>query len=128
MPVNGEPVLRWSAPIGTSAKFAIPGVGAGRLYVGTRDGHVLAFGSPVTPVLSGPATAFPTTTVGERPERDRDAHRDRTADVIEPRLELLPVRARHAFDRAARDTHDGTDARSPDHVHARRRPARSARR
>jgi hypothetical protein len=65
IPVNGEPVLRWSAPVGTSAKFALPGVGAGRLYVGTRDGHVIAFGSPVTPVLSGPATSFPTTTVGK---------------------------------------------------------------
>ncbi len=65
VPVKGQPVLRWSAPVGTSAKFALPGVGAGRIYVGTRDGHVLAFGSPVTPVLSGPPTTFPTTTVGE---------------------------------------------------------------
>ena len=69
IPVHGEPVLRWSAPIGTSAKFALPGVGAGRLYVGTRDGHVLAFGSPVTPLLAGSATTFPTTTVGEASEK-----------------------------------------------------------
>jgi hypothetical protein len=64
VPVSGHPVLRWSAPVGTSAKFNLPGVGAGRLYVGTRDGHVLGFGSPVTPVLTGSAVAFPTTTVG----------------------------------------------------------------
>jgi len=63
VPVNGKPVLRWSAPIGTSAKFVAPGVGAGRLYVGTRDGKVLGFGSPVTPLLTGPATSFPTTTI-----------------------------------------------------------------
>ncbi|HEY7952690.1 MAG TPA: choice-of-anchor D domain-containing protein [Solirubrobacteraceae bacterium] len=69
IPKEGKPVLLFSAPIGTSAKFALPGVGAGRLYVGTRDGHVLAFGSPVTPVLSGPATAFPTTTLGESSEK-----------------------------------------------------------
>ncbi|MGO9759716.1 MAG: choice-of-anchor D domain-containing protein [Solirubrobacteraceae bacterium] len=69
IPVNGEPVLRWSAPIGTSAKFAIPGVGAERLYVGTRDGHVIAFGSPVTPMLTGSSTTFPTTTVGESSEK-----------------------------------------------------------
>ena len=69
IPVNGEPVLRWSGAVGTSAKFALPGVGAGRLYVGTRDGHVLAFGSPVTPVLTGPATTFPTTTDGSSSER-----------------------------------------------------------
>lgn len=64
IPVSGAPRLRWSAPVGTSAKFNTPGVGAGRVYVGTRDGHVLGFGSPVTPVLTGSATAFPTTTVG----------------------------------------------------------------
>jgi hypothetical protein len=69
IPVNGEPVLRWSAPIGTSAKFAIPGVGAGRLYVGTRDGHVIAFGSPVTPILAGSTTVFETTTVGQSSEK-----------------------------------------------------------
>lgn len=64
VPVGGRPVLRWSAPVGQSAKFNPPGVGAGRLYVGTRDGHVLGFGSPVTPPLTGSALAFPTTTVG----------------------------------------------------------------
>ncbi len=69
VPVSGHPVLRWSAPVGTSSKFAIPGVGNGRLYVGTRDGHVLGFGSPVTPPLTGPATSFPTTTVGETAQR-----------------------------------------------------------
>jgi len=69
VPANGAPVLRWSAPIGTSAKFNPPGVGAGRLYVGTRDGHVLGFGSPVTPPLTGSATAFPTTTVGSTSQR-----------------------------------------------------------
>jgi outer membrane protein assembly factor BamB len=65
IPSKGEPVLLWSAPVGTSAKFALPGVGAGRLYVGTRDGHVLAFGSPVTPVLTGSSGAFGTTTLGK---------------------------------------------------------------
>jgi hypothetical protein len=69
IPVKNEPVLRWSAPIGTSAKFATPGVGAGRLYVGTRDGHVIAFGSPVTPVLTGTETTFATTTDGSSSEK-----------------------------------------------------------
>ena len=36
----------WSAPIGTASKFAIPATDAGRVYVGTRDGTVLGFGSP----------------------------------------------------------------------------------
>ncbi len=69
IPSGGAPVLRWSAPIGTGSKFATPGVGAGRLYVGTREGKVLAFGSPVTPVLSAPSTSFPTTTDGSESQR-----------------------------------------------------------
>ncbi len=69
IPVNGEPVMLWSAPIGTSAKFATPGVGEGRMYVGTRDGHVIAFGSPVTPILTGSPTAFGATTIGETSEK-----------------------------------------------------------
>ena len=69
IPVEGHPVLRWSAPIGTSSKFATPGVGAGRLYVGTRDGHVLAFGSPVRPILTSSGTVFPTTIIGESSEQ-----------------------------------------------------------
>jgi lectin family protein/ASPM-SPD-2-Hydin domain-containing protein/HYDIN/CFA65/VesB family protein/putative pyrroloquinoline-quinone-binding quinoprotein len=69
IPVGGKPVLRWSAPIGTSSKFATPGVGAGRLYVGTRDGKVLGFGSPVTAALSGPSTSFPVTSIGSSSEK-----------------------------------------------------------
>lgn len=69
VPVEGKPVLRYSAPIGTAAKFATPGVGAGRLYVGNREGKVLAFGSPVTPPLAGPSTSFPTTTIGASSQR-----------------------------------------------------------
>jgi outer membrane protein assembly factor BamB len=36
----------WSAPIGTAAKFSVPATDGGRVYVGTRDGRVLAFGRP----------------------------------------------------------------------------------
>lgn len=64
VPVNGQPVLRWSASIGTASNYSTPGVGAGRLYVGTRDGHVLAFGSPVTQTLGGSGLSFPRTTIG----------------------------------------------------------------
>jgi hypothetical protein len=69
VPVAGKPVLRWSAPIGTSSKFATPGVGAGRIYVGTRDGKVLGFGSPVTAPLTGPSTEFEATTIGSSSEK-----------------------------------------------------------
>jgi Bacterial lectin/PQQ-like domain/Abnormal spindle-like microcephaly-assoc'd, ASPM-SPD-2-Hydin len=69
VPVEGKPVLRWSAAIGTGSKFATPGIGAGKLFVGNREGKVFGFGSPVTPVLSGPSTAFPTTTIGSHNEK-----------------------------------------------------------
>ena len=69
VPVNGAPVLRFSAPIGTATNYSVPGVGAGRLYVGTRDGHVLAFGSPVSQPLSGSGLDFPTTTIGSSSQK-----------------------------------------------------------
>ncbi|WP_416977681.1 PQQ-binding-like beta-propeller repeat protein [Streptomyces sp. T028] len=43
-PVNGTVKKLWSAPIGTASKFSVPATDGGRVYVGTRDGHVLAFG------------------------------------------------------------------------------------
>jgi len=69
VPVEGKPVLRWSAAIGTGSKFATPGIGAGKLFVGNREGKVLGFGAPTTPLLSGPSTVFPTTTIGSHSEK-----------------------------------------------------------
>jgi Abnormal spindle-like microcephaly-assoc'd, ASPM-SPD-2-Hydin/PQQ-like domain len=64
VPVNGQltELGRW--PIGHATNYFSPGVGAGRIYVGTRDGQVLAFGSPVTPALGGQGLSFPRTTDG----------------------------------------------------------------
>ena len=59
----------WSAPIGTAAKFTVPATDNGRVYVGTRDGNVLAFGSPnpaaltASPVNFGPVAAGKSRTV-----------------------------------------------------------------
>jgi iron transport multicopper oxidase len=64
VPVNGHPVQRFSASIGTASNYSVPGVGAGKIFVGNREGKVLAFGSPVTPPLSGSALSFPATTIG----------------------------------------------------------------
>jgi iron transport multicopper oxidase len=64
VPINNHLRLRRSWPVGQSAKFATPGVGSGRVYVGTRDGHVYAYGAPVKAEVQAPATTFPTTTVG----------------------------------------------------------------
>lgn len=55
----------FSAPLGAASKFAPPGVGDGRLYVGTRGwvdrpdggytGHVFGFGLPTTQTLTASA-------------------------------------------------------------------------
>jgi hypothetical protein len=68
VPVNGVMQLRWSAPIGQAVKFQAPAVEGNRVYVGTRDGHVLGFGSPVDqPFSSSPnRLTYPTTTVGQQ--------------------------------------------------------------
>ena len=65
VPKNGHLSLRRSFPIGQSTKFSTPGVGSGRLYVGTRNGHVLAFGAPVQADVRGTGATFPLTTVDE---------------------------------------------------------------
>ena len=44
VPLSGAPVQRWSNAIGTASKFASPGIGYGRVYVGNRDGRVIGFG------------------------------------------------------------------------------------
>jgi len=64
VPVGGHLKLRRSFPLGQVAKFTMAGVGSGRTYVGTRNGHVLAFGAPVKADVQAPATTFPLTTVG----------------------------------------------------------------
>ncbi|MFF2629672.1 choice-of-anchor D domain-containing protein [Kitasatospora griseola] len=53
VPVNGVLKLRWSAPMGTAVKFSKVAVGEGRVYVGTRGGHLVAFGSPSQAALTG---------------------------------------------------------------------------
>jgi hypothetical protein len=64
VPVNGILPLRWSAPIGQASKFASPAVDGMHVFVGTRDGHVMRFGSPVTTPLTGNPVNLPITTVG----------------------------------------------------------------
>ena len=61
----------WSGPIGRAAAFATPATAGGRVYVGTRDGHLLAFGLRSRAAL-GPAAqvSFPATAVGRRSDRD----------------------------------------------------------
>lgn len=65
VPVSGTMNLVYSAPIAVATKFSTPAVDNGRLYLGTQDGHVLAFGTPVTSPLTGSTLNFPVTTVGQ---------------------------------------------------------------
>jgi hypothetical protein len=65
VPVNGQFKMRWSAPIGTASKFSMPAIDNGHVYVGTRDGHVLAFWSPVSTPLSASSPSFAPTVVGQ---------------------------------------------------------------
>ena len=45
VPAEGSAKLLWSGEIGVSTKFARPDASGGRIYVGTRDGHLLGFGA-----------------------------------------------------------------------------------
>ncbi|MFF4655960.1 choice-of-anchor D domain-containing protein [Streptomyces sp. NPDC001381] len=63
-PVNGTLKKLWSAPIGVASKFSVPATDGGRVYVGTRDGHVLAFGRPSNAALIGDPVDFGDVPVG----------------------------------------------------------------
>ena len=64
VPVNGVMHLRYSAPIGTAVKFAVPATDNGRVYVGTRDGKVYGFGRPTTSPLTTKPYDFGSAAVG----------------------------------------------------------------
>ncbi|MFD2414760.1 choice-of-anchor D domain-containing protein [Amycolatopsis pigmentata] len=64
VPVNGVLRLRYSAPIGTAVKFAVPATDNGRVYVGTRDGKVYGFGRPTTSPLTTKPYDFGSAAVG----------------------------------------------------------------
>jgi iron transport multicopper oxidase len=65
VPSGGALSLRWSTPIGTASKFNPPGIGAGRVYVGTRDGNVYGFGAPVDQPLTTTPLNLGTVDVGK---------------------------------------------------------------
>ncbi|WP_433615892.1 choice-of-anchor D domain-containing protein [Dactylosporangium sp. CA-139114] len=64
LPAGGQLHLRYSAPIGTATKFAVPATDNGRVYVGNRDGRLYGFGRPTTAALSAPPTDFGSVAVG----------------------------------------------------------------
>ena len=64
LPTQGVLPLLWSAPIGTATKFAVPTAWNGRVFVGTRDGHLLAFGPGANAPLQAAAVHFGSVPVG----------------------------------------------------------------
>ena len=58
VPKKGRLALRYSAPIGTATKFAVPATTHGRVYVANRSGSVYGFGRPTTIALGGTPTDF----------------------------------------------------------------------
>jgi iron transport multicopper oxidase len=65
VPVSGTLPLRFRASIGQAARYTPPGVGDGKIYVATQDGHVRGYGAPVDPVITAPAVDFGALTVGQ---------------------------------------------------------------
>jgi hypothetical protein len=55
---SGTLVQVFEDPYGKSAKFQVPGVGAGRIYIGTSDGHVVGYGAHATSSISGDPLDF----------------------------------------------------------------------
>ena len=55
IPEGGTLPLLWSGSIGTASKFSVPTASEGRVYVGTRNGSLEAFGS----TSQGPLQAAP---------------------------------------------------------------------
>jgi outer membrane protein assembly factor BamB len=68
---DAEGVLQqvFSAPIGTAVKFTSVATSNGRVYVGTRDGHVLGFGAPTKAALAAASTTTAGTMSARLPER-----------------------------------------------------------
>ena len=63
VPNKGRLKLRYSAPIGTATKFAVPATTNGRVYVANRSGQVYGFGRPSTIALASSPTDFGTVAV-----------------------------------------------------------------
>ena len=54
----------FSAPLGIGAKFSSVATDKGRVYVGTRDGHVMGFGAPTTSAVGAKNTDLGKAKVG----------------------------------------------------------------
>ncbi|WP_375490969.1 choice-of-anchor D domain-containing protein [uncultured Jatrophihabitans sp.] len=81
VPTNGVLNQRYSAPIGTASKFAVPATDGGRVYVGNRDGVLYGFGRPTTAALSGSPTDFGNVAVNSTSTKNVTVTATRTVTV-----------------------------------------------
>ncbi len=63
-PTEGTLPLLWSGKIGKGSKFAVPTAYEGRVYVGTRNGRLLAFGPSSDAPVAAPALELGAVPVG----------------------------------------------------------------
>jgi hypothetical protein len=78
---SGNLALRFDDAYGVQAKFSRPGVGAGRVYVGTADGYVLGYGTPLRGPLMAHSVDFGTVVAGSTSKRNVVV-RARTATTV----------------------------------------------
>jgi len=64
IPSKGVLPLVWSAPIGVAPKFVTPTAWDGRIFVGTRGGRLLAFGTTAAAPVQAAAVDFGSVPVG----------------------------------------------------------------
>jgi hypothetical protein len=64
VPSSGVMTLLRSWPLGKVSKFSVPATNNGRVYVGTRDGNLIAFGAPTTQALQGTSVGLGQVAVG----------------------------------------------------------------
>jgi hypothetical protein len=62
---SGTLDLLFQDALSCHSKFAVPGVGNGRIYVGTCDGQVVGYGAPITAGVSGSPVNFSNVVVGQ---------------------------------------------------------------
>ncbi len=67
IPSGGTLQLLWSGKIGKASKFSVPTAYEGRVYVGTRSGQLIAFGSSAAAPVQAGAVDAGSTEVGETP-------------------------------------------------------------
>jgi Bacterial Ig domain/Bacterial lectin len=98
---SGQPdTLRelWSAPVGDGSKFVPPLPADGKIYVGNRNGDLLAYGVlPGAPALHGSAINAPSIAVGSSVPTTATFTATRTTTINEVSLDNETVGASTAF-------------------------------